>query len=141
MKKRVPRWFSENLIVFGEKEGYDELEDPPVPEKPKWCGEHKPESDACPVHNLRWQEMCTNALTHTLTGAYNISALFYCSVFFCDEFAWCAGKHRIDYPWRCFLEYNHLPSDFVDITRVAFENTVRLKILFHKLAGREGDGK
>src|SRR3989344_5990185 len=70
------------------REGYDELEDPEVPEKPKWCGEHKPETaDVCPKHNRRWHEICRgDVATDEDLLLRGVLSIFYCPIFDCDKF-------------------------------------------------------
>ena len=104
------------------REGYDELEDPPVPEKPKWCEEHKPQSDVCSVHNLKWRELHDRELKEE-SGS---EAVFYCPDVACDYFALDSGNTLIE---TSFRDYK------------VFKNSVRLTILFHKLGQREGDRK
>ena len=113
------------------REGYDELEDPPVPQKPKWCGGHKPgESDACPKHNRRWHELCRSSVAADesllLRGVLSI---FYCPILDCDKFDVCYDSSRAKI--RIMDYYNEC----------VFNNTISLKIILHRLALREGDGK
>lgn len=92
----------------------------------QWCGKHKPQgSDICPKHGLRWEEL------HENLQAYAIATIFYCPVLDCDNF-----DYAVDYsnygstvPYKGTSDYLH------------FHIETRLKILFHKLGQREGDGK
>ncbi len=124
------------------RESYDELEDPEVPEKPKWCGEHKPESDVCPVHNLRWEEMHL-AGYGALAG---LAALFYCPILNCTELepAWyyLGGLKIVVSRGDLALKFG-LPSGsgYELLAETAIYNKLQIRALAHKLGKFEGDGK
>lgn len=99
-------------------------------EKKQWCGEHRPESDVCPKHYRGWHELCRSDIAADeellLRGVLSI---FYCPIWSCDEFKFYydSSKAKIrmrDYYMECVLN-----------------NTIRLKILFHKLGEREKNEK
>ena len=94
------------------------------------CEGHVPQrSDTCPIHkNLRWAELHDNELTLD----YKTDAIFYCRVLGCDAFDWHVRLGFGKWPW--------LNTAGTKDSQI-FSNTVRLKILFHKLSMREGDEK
>jgi len=83
-----------------------------------WCGEHRPENDVCVLHGLRWKEFHNEELK----DEHDISAIFYCPVYGCDNF-------ELDSESQILASTEPLRT------------TIRVHILFHKLGEREGDGK
>ena len=90
-----------------------------------WCGEHKPDSGACLEHNLNWEEIHSKELLIE----WGVPAVFYCPIMGCDRFDYI----RTEKSKNILVNTNNLLYIFI--------HAVRLKILYHKLARFEGDGK
>lgn len=112
----------------------------------KWCGEHKPYVDVCSAHGLRLYELHDEELFDD----YALAAVFYCRVSFCDQFFCVADRNKSERrsPTEYFLSRHGKIWPIAlgeDIDQVLAEHIlkirVRLKILYHKLAQREEDGK
>ena len=82
------------------------------------CGDHVPMFEKCPDCCVPWRVFHESELKKT----HDVSAVFYCPVLSCDQF-----------------ELNSESQILADIEPL--RTTIRLKILYHKLARFEGDGK
>lgn len=104
----------------------------------EWCTEHLPARPGiCHEHKYNWDEFHNEELKKI----YGIDAIFYCPVFGCDEF-------EVVWQRRPWVDNELSLKDVTDSKRAeeflanrVFKTDIRLKIIFHKLALREGDGK
>ena len=102
-----------------------------------WCGKHMPVTDTCPRDDLRLKELHDDEIERF----YGVKAIFYCPVFACDMFEYDTPEHHPAYYLSKAENVNLLKRDVGTLAKLIFKYAVRQKILYHKLALREGDGK
>lgn len=98
-----------------------------------WCGEHEPQSDVCPIHQLRFRELHIGDDDVVLKSIFNLRAVFFCPVLGCD-------KYSFPGPGPYFPKEPGWAGSSV-LGAVVLRLAALNKILFHKLSLSEGDGK
>ncbi|KKT30018.1 MAG: hypothetical protein UX43_C0006G0019 [Candidatus Giovannonibacteria bacterium GW2011_GWB1_46_20] len=100
----------------------------------KWCGKHVPDlTGCCAVHYTGLRELHD----HELKATFFIGAVFYCPEIGCDFFDLDVDD---DVVVKDVFGLNKFGLNKA-YGRAILDNVVRIKILFHKLGQREGDGK